>query len=705
MNESSRRRSLLSFTRGADLVLVLALAACSTNDAIPLSEHPDSRLESALAGPGAHLLGVDEGLLEVLETGFVPDVARRVANERASLLASRGIAWVLVPCDESRATDDNHAAFVLALLDGVAEAGVQTVLDARNVDITRESIVGRALRHGCGAIATSRTDAERLFERSGIRVPVVDAKRIGDEAPDASDAIRSSKIGALAARHGIVLLRDPRYALPVKSRITVRVLGPADTARAARDALARAGIDATFASQSSSETPVDVTLMFGRDTPLRPDTLAAGSALLFTAGRGLTDIDAMARAIAGLETIDGRLAKPLADFSRGAGITVGTAAASLVASDARAAGFAGDLQKRVKSFASSAIANRIFPGCQIVVAHGDKLVLDLALGHETYDDDSPEITRQHRYDLASVTKIAASTAVAMELCGDGKLDLDAHVGDVLPDFIGNDTQDADAKRSITLRMLLTHSAGMAPWKQLWTLATGEAAILRVTYDEPLRFRPGTSFAYSDLGLITFGKCLEAIGGDRLDRLAERLVFDPLGMKRTRFGPIPLDLPVVPTEDVPGRGGVIHHRVHDENADALGGIAGHAGLFSTADDLVRFCRLIAAGGAFDGYRLCPREVVDRFCARQSDVFETSRAIGFDTPTKGNSAGSSLSPNSVGHTGFTGTSFWIDRTRDLVVVCLTNRVHPSRNEPRINAFRRNLHDLVVACLVADPAQRKR
>ncbi|MCB9917452.1 MAG: beta-lactamase family protein [Planctomycetes bacterium] len=705
MNESSRRRSLPTFSRGADLLLILALAACSTNDALPRSEHPDARLDAALAGAGAHLFGAEEGLLEVLETGFVPDVARRVASEHANLLASNGIAWVLVPCDEDRATDDNHAAFVLALLDGVAAAGVQTVLDARGVEIARASIVDRALKHGCGAIAASRNDAERFFERSDIRVPIVDATRIGDDALDTSDANRASSIGVLASRHGIVLLRDPRYLLPAKSHITVQVLGSAEIAQAVRDALARTGVDATVATDSSHGSAVDITLMFGRDTPLRPDTIVAGSAFLFTAGTGHSDIDAMARAIAGLETIDGRLAMPLANFPRGAGITVGTEDASLVASDAPAAGFAADFRRRVESFASSAVANRIFPGCQIVVAHGDKLVLDLAIGHETYDADSQEITREHRYDLASVTKIAASTAVAMKLCGDGKLDLEAHVADVLPGFVGNDTRDADAKRSITLRMLLTHSAGMAPWKQLWTMAKGEAAILRVTYDEPLRFPPGTSFAYSDLGLITFGKCLEAIGGDRLDRLAERLVFGPLGMTRTRFGPIPLDEPVVPTEEVPSRGGVIHHRVHDENADALGGIAGHAGLFSTADDLVRFCRLIAAGGAFDGYRLCPREIVDRFCARQSDVFETSRAIGFDTPTKGNSAGSSLSPNSVGHTGFTGTSFWIDRTRDLVIVCLTNRVHPSRNEPRINAFRRNLHDLVVASLVTDPAQRKR
>ncbi len=696
-----KARSALTYT-----LLGMAAACAAPHE---LESAVTARRDAALAEPGALLFAGggdhDTALSAAVEASGVPDLARRLAQQRGEALPEAGIRFAVVPCDGERAREPLHRAFVLALLRGVAEASLQTVVDARTVDLTRPTLVDAALRHGCAAVLVQDRAATRpLFERLGFTVPVLEAAATGLERLSLDLAKLPSSEASLVAevlQRSVVLVRDEAQLLPLEPSRTLRLatLGSEGEAHVLEAELRREGC----AFEAASLDAAELVACFGEQT-MASTALPQEAALLYTAGRGTAAARALARALSGRSTIDGRLPTKLAAFASGSGTTIGATDNKLMRAEPHVAGFVTDLEARVRRMADEAIQGRIFPGCQIVVTRRDRIVVDLALGHETYDASSPAITKTHRYDLASLTKILASTAIAMRLHGEGRLDLNTPVATLVADFCDATATDFEAKRAITLRMLLTHSSGMAPWKKLWTLASGRDAILLATYDEPLRFAPGTSYAYSDLGLITFGTCLEALCGERLDLLAERLVFEPAGMRHTSYGPLAAHIDVAPTEEAASRGGLIHRRVHDENADALLGIAGHAGLFSTAGDVARFCRLIAAAGVLEGFRLCPRSTVELFCARQTDVFETSRAIGFDTPTSNNSAGSRFSKSSVGHTGFTGTSLWIDRARDLSVVCLTNRVHPHRDEPRIHSFRRALHDLVVDSLQVDPLRQR-
>jgi CubicO group peptidase (beta-lactamase class C family) len=222
----------------------------------------------------------------------------------------------------------------------------------------------------------------------------------------------------------------------------------------------------------------------------------------------------------------------------------------------------------------------------------------------------------------------------------------------------------------------------------------------------LVYEPGTKSLYSDLGVFLLGEVLQKAAGEPLEAFARRRVLGPLGLKDTTYGPGPELLPrIAPTEDDPWRGRVLRGEVHDENAFALGGVAPHAGLFGTAPDLARFAQMLVQGGALDGRRLISRETLDRF-TRRAGVPGSSRALGFDTPTNGegprssvpgapgySSAGSLLSARSFGHTGFTGTSMWVDPERKLYVVLLTNRVHPRRDNDGIRAVRSEVADAVV------------
>lgn len=350
----------------------------------------------------------------------------------------------------------------------------------------------------------------------------------------------------------------------------------------------------------------------------------------------------------------------------------------------------GDLARRVRRYVDSAIQRRVFPGCQIIVARRAAILLDGAYGRESYERSSRKITPATRYDLASLTKIVATTGVAMAFHTQGRLDLESRASDLVPEFRGGQ------RDRITLRLLLAHSSGMCGWKPLYKEAPTRRAMIDKVLAEPLAYEPGRSMDYSDLGFILLGLCLERLGGESLARLAARLVFEPLGMRATSFGPLPEGVPVAPTEWVQSRGGTIRGRVHDENAAALDGIAGHAGLFSTARDVARFMRCLLARGELDGVRLFSPQTVDLFTRRANLVIDSSRALGFDTPHAKSSSGRWMSKRAFGHTGFTGTSAWADPSRDLVIVCLTNRVHPTRANKQIHSFRRGLHDLVIESL---------
>jgi uncharacterized protein YbbC (DUF1343 family)/beta-glucosidase-like glycosyl hydrolase len=338
------------------------------------------------------------------------------------------------------------------------------------------------------------------------------------------------------------------------------------------------------------------------------------------------------------------------------------------------------------------LERRAFPGAVVAVGHRGTLAHLRPYGRLSYAEDSPPVAADTLYDLASLTKVIATTSMAMILVDEGRLDLDKPVRDYLPRFAGAGKED------VTVRHLLTHSSGVDWWAPLFRELRGKAAYLERIQAMDLVYEPGSKAVYSDLGLILLGEILERVAGRSLDSFVRQRVFQPLGMNDTSFRP-PAELRqrIAPTEVDPWRGRLLQGEVHDENASALGGVAPHAGLFSTAGDLARFAQMILNGGVLEHRRIISRRTVEEF-TRLAGVPESSRALGWDTrsPVGYSSAGALLSARSFGHTGFTGTSIWLDPERQLFVILLTNRVHPSRENQLIREARPAVADAVVRAL---------
>ena len=402
-------------------------------------------------------------------------------------------------------------------------------------------------------------------------------------------------------------------------------------------------------------------------------------------GRAASSRQAAAEALFGEVAVRGRLPVTLPGlYPYGHGIAIPRREMTL--RHAPADGF-----DEVDQLLDAYVERRAFPGGVLAVGRGDALVHLRAFGRLTYDPDAPAVTVDTIYDVASLTKVVATTTMAMILVDEERLDLDAPVRDFLPRFQG------PGKDAVTVRQLLTHSSGVDWWAPLYEEVAGKAAYLERIQAMDLAYQPGTRSLYSDLGLILLGEVLERAAGQPLDVFARERVFAPLGMDDTLYRPgEDLRARIAPTEDDPWRGRVLRGEVHDENAHALGGVAPHAGLFSTAPDLARFARMIVNGGVLEHRRVVSRWTVGAF-TRRAGVPESTRALGWDTKSaEGSSAGTLFSPSSFGHTGFTGTSIWIDPERELFVILLTNRVHPTRENQLIREVRPAVADAVVRAL---------
>jgi CubicO group peptidase (beta-lactamase class C family) len=354
-----------------------------------------------------------------------------------------------------------------------------------------------------------------------------------------------------------------------------------------------------------------------------------------------------------------------------------------------------------------AVEKRALPGAAYgVLLDGHVVALD-AVGRFTYDPAAPEVTPGTVFDLASITKVMATTATAMLLYdrgrtggtgsgGRGVLDLDARLGDILPGFVIG-MEPGSHKERVTLRMLLAHSSGLPGYGRLFEDHRAPETLLRAALHIPLEAAPGTRAEYSDIGFILLGKALEVLSGDLAERFFWREIVAPLGLESARFCP-PQDWQrhIPPTEDDRVyRRRVIQGEVQDENCHALGGVAGHAGLFSNALDVLRFAACILADGRTQsGQQLFQRETVKLFATRQTEPPGTSRALGWDTPSEPSSSGNYLSERSIGHLGYAGTSLWIDPERKLAVVLLTNRTWPDRASKEIQAVRPAFHDAVIS-----------
>jgi len=353
-----------------------------------------------------------------------------------------------------------------------------------------------------------------------------------------------------------------------------------------------------------------------------------------------------------------------------------------------------------------AVSQRAFPGAAYgVLLNGEVVALD-AVGRFTYDPAAPAVTPGTVFDLASITKVMATTAMTMLLHDRGRarggdrgvLDLDACLGDILPGFVIG-MEPGSHKERVTLRMLLAHSSGLPGYGRFFEDHRTPEALLRAALRIPLEAVPGTRAEYSDIGFILLGKALEVLSGDLTGRFFWRELATPLGLESARFCP-PQDWRehIPPTEDDRVyRRRVIQGEVQDENCHALGGVAGHAGLFSNALDVLRFAAcILAEGRTAAGRQLFQPETISLFAARQTNPQGTTRALGWDTPSEPSSSGNYLSERSIGHLGYAGTSLWIDPERKLAVALLTNRTWPDRASKDIQTVRPAFHDALVSAL---------
>jgi len=374
----------------------------------------------------------------------------------------------------------------------------------------------------------------------------------------------------------------------------------------------------------------------------------------------------------------------------------------------------------VDSLIAHAILAGATPGAALAVGRHGRLVRLGGYGRLDWRSGFGPVTDSTIYDLASLSKVIGTTTAAMILVEEGKLDLDAPVSRYLDEW------DAKGdKQRVTVRHLLTHSSGLPAYAPLWRELRGRDAYARRIGAMGLDYTPGSRTVYSDFGLMLLGFIIEEVTGQTLDVFLDERVFDPLGMRDTGYNPrswadpvpvgmgtgeaapepdgaLPILARVAPTEvDTVYRHTHVHGVVHDENAYALGGVAGHAGLFSSARDLAIFAQMMLNGGEYRGVRVLDSATIALFTRRAEG---SRRALGWEKPTGTSGAGDYFSPRAFGHTGFTGTSVWIDPEYDVFVVLLTNRVNPTRDNTKHAALRKAVHDAVILSITDMPVRKR-
>jgi beta-N-acetylhexosaminidase len=630
------------------------------------------------------------------------------------------------------------------------QAGADMVLLPPEPEVAIQSLV-RAVKEGQLTEARIDTSVRRILEakeRLGLhKRRLVDPSAIASGVGRPEDVERALDL----ARRSITVVRNEGDVLPLKAEDRLRILHLVLSSDARNDAIQgipeaelqarRVPAETVYLGPAVSEARADDIVARSRDythvlascfvrvAAFRGTAdMADGHARLLTrlreAGRPVIvvsfgspyllrqfpDVPVYVAAYGGAESsqraavsalfgehpVEGRLPVTLPGlYPYGHGLSLPRRDMALRHAPPEAAGFRPDGFAELDRVVAQAMEAHVFPGAVVAVGKDSVLAYLRAYGHLTYDPGAPAVQDDTIYDLASLTKVIVTTTAAMILVDEGRLDLAKPVSAFLPAFRGG------AKDRVTVAHLLAHSAGTEAVSPLYKELKGKAAYLQRIQAMDLAYEPGTRSVYSDLGVMLLGEILERVAGEPLDAFARRRILDPLGMSDTLFRPGAALLPrIAPTEQDPWRGRLIRGEVHDENAFAMGGVAPQAGLFGTADDLARFAQMLLNGGVYDHHRLVSREVVDRFTRPAGLPPGSSRALGWDTPSGASTAGSRASPHAFGHTGFTGTSMWMDPDRGLFVILLSNRVHPTR-EPtavRINDVRRAVADAVAGALAA-------
>ncbi|HSU15402.1 serine hydrolase [Longimicrobium sp.] len=545
------------------------------------------------------------------------------------------------------------------------------------------------------------------FERTAVALGTVPAlagcrATILITAPDADVSTLSGELAArvpnlrhlrtgVVARHGL-LTRVPSFASAGADCAVVAEVGAArlrfvdrigavarrDTSKAARRDTAKFRADSlAFARDTVTRRIVYVAL---DADPARPLPAVRTAVLVFGAG---------ARAQrAAVRALFGEIHRPADQLPHPRGAW--PPARRLARGDAKDAGMSADSLAKIDAVMQRALDAGVFTSAAVAVGRHGKLVKLRGYGTVAGGPVDPANTL---FDLASLTKVIGTTAAVMALVDDGKIRLDEPVYRYLPQFRGGGRGD------VTVWNLMTHTGGLPAGDDLYNGAADADAALQMVYRTDLVYEPGTKMVYSDFGMILMAEVVRRRAGEPVDRFAARRVFVPLGMENTMYRP-PLVWwgRTVPSAIRSERPYVLRDVVHDGNSFRLGGVAGHAGLFSTAGDLAIYAQTLLNLGAYGDRRIWSPRTVQRFTTRQLKV--ETRALGWDTPAKRSSAGDFFSARAFGHTGYTGTSIWIDPERDLFVVLLTNRVYDGGTEGQILAIRSAVSDVAARAITDIP-----
>ena len=347
---------------------------------------------------------------------------------------------------------------------------------------------------------------------------------------------------------------------------------------------------------------------------------------------------------------------------------------------------------------NDAIDSKLFPGAQILVVKDSEILAEKSFGYQTFESNSPKIDINTIYDIASLTKVVATTPVIMKLIKKKYLHLDHEIYQFYPEFKG------EWKDKVTIKHLLTHSSGLKPYEEYFknkNIKNSDDIIRDIVSKQNLLFEPGSEFKYSDLGMILLMDIAEKITGRTFSELVQSWILNPLNMKNSYFNPPVNILDVIPPTEIDNlyRNKIVKGFVHDENAFLMGGVSGHAGLFSNSYDIAKYAQTMINFGIYNGSRVFNSYSIKKTTKKQNIPYGSDYALGWDTPSiiGNSSAGDFFSKGSYGHLGFTGTSLWVDPNQKIIIILLTNRTYPTRDKLGMHKLRRDFHNEIMSTII--------
>jgi serine-type D-Ala-D-Ala carboxypeptidase len=730
-------------TRIPAVLLLCGITACASPEATTTEQVEQQLLSLDLRGRLAQLLVVGPGEPHTLDAGRVavggvfmspgPALTTLAQPWQRVLLRPMVVGELALP---HRELVEGSPGEVREITTSAARAALATGMDLAIVRMPAADLAGR--HHGQREPLEQRLDP--VFARFEEAGPLLALEILADRDPAEIlpwDLMRilagEGTTIASAARTGIAVMVQPRVRIPAITGDSLPLpISPAAQAFLRRDHGWNGVVAVRPSPVPSREDEGDGEA--GREADSRAEgvashmseaswavsALAAGVDLLLMPVRPQALLDSLESAV-----VDGRLdlrrvneatrsvlrMKLAMEQRRNASTPASTGVTSvapagptawdgspripIVPGSVAEAGMDETALRRADAVIERALGDSLFTAAALAVSRNGRIVRLRGYGQNEAGD---AVTAENTlFDLASLTKVVATTSAVAMLVERGRMALDAPVQRYVPGFEG------EGKEAVTILHLLTHTSGIPAGLWLYGSARSPDEALRQVLRQRLRRPPGERVEYSDLGMILLAEAAAAAAGEPLDRFLARELFAPLGMESTMFlPPAVFRQQIVPTALRNERGFVLHGIVHDANAFRLGGVAGHAGLFSTARDLVVFGETMLRGGSYAGSAVLEAATVQRFVRRHPAA--DTRALGWDTPSDRSSAGRFFSARSYGHTGYTGTSLWIDPQISLVVVLLTNRTYDSGTPADILALRMAVHD-AVAGAIRDPVVPRR